>query len=142
VLNGTFSVSESSSSSSSDDSDSESDGKSEEDALENRSAESNVAENEFVEFDENVKPEDLEQELYELAFVLRSKRHGLEQSILKTKSELEQSNKKLANTYEEMDVTNKKLEQETAELKTYQVRDYTQYYANLCIIRYISVVIA
>jgi hypothetical protein len=114
VLNGTFSVSESSSFSSSDDSDSESDGKSVEDALENQSAESNVVENEFVESDENVKPEDLEQELYELTFVLKLKQHGLEQSILKTKSELEQSNKKLVNAYEEMDVVDKKLEQETA----------------------------
>lgn len=113
-----FSVSDSDSSSSSDESDSES----EEEVVKNQSSESITVEKKIVVFDENVKPEDCEQQLFELTFELRSKRHGIEQDIQQTKNKLDQSYKKLTIANAEKDFTKIKLEQTMVELETFQVR--------------------
>lgn len=103
-------------------SDSDSDSDSSEKLTKSQSLGSQTMENNFFLFDENIKPKDCEDRLYDLTFELRSKRHGIEISLEKIKNKLEKLNKKLSIAITEMDITKNKLEQTTEELETYQVR--------------------
>lgn len=73
-------------------------------------------------FDENIRPEGCDPELFALTFDLRSKRHEIEQSIDTIKKKIESSNAVLLKAHVELEAIENEIQRTVQELEEHRVK--------------------